>query len=134
MDSALSHYIETGKALDQDEREVAALALQEGEANGLSDVHEAWQSEIQHRVDEILNGNVRLVPGGTTLAAINAFLKQAVRERRIPFEITAASPNAATIEAILQGKAMLNDPNTEVFQDAASLRKALDVREDRHAR
>lgn len=76
MDSALSHYIETGKALDQDEREVAALALQEGEANGLFDVHEAWQSEIQHRVDEILNGNVRLVPGGTTLATIHQMLDE----------------------------------------------------------
>ncbi|MFT3943008.1 MAG: type II toxin-antitoxin system RelB/DinJ family antitoxin [Ancrocorticia sp.] len=95
------------------------------------------QTTISVRVDETTKKAAEALfseLGLNVSVAINAFLKQAVRERRIPFEITAASPNAATIEAILQGKAMLNDPNTEVFQDAASLRKALDVREDRHAR
>lgn len=32
--------------------------------------------------------------------AINLFLRQSIRERRIPFEITAHVPNAQTIEAL----------------------------------
>lgn len=59
--------------------------------------------------------------------AVTAFLKQAVRERRIPFEITAISPNATTVKAIAEGKRMLNDPSTQLFPDTDSLRESLGV-------
>ena len=38
------------------------------------------------------------------------FLKQAVREQRIPFLISRNAPNAETIEAIEEGKAILKNP------------------------
>lgn len=59
--------------------------------------------------------------------AINAFLRQAVREQRIPFEITAAAPNGRTVAAIMESKAMLADPNTPTYANADELREALGV-------
>lgn len=59
--------------------------------------------------------------------AVNAFLRQAVRERRIPFEITAIAPNAATVAAIMEGKAMLADPSAPTYASIDELRAALDV-------
>ncbi|HCW80503.1 MAG TPA: type II toxin-antitoxin system antitoxin, RelB/DinJ family [Ruminococcaceae bacterium] len=38
--------------------------------------------------------------------AINLFLRQSIREQRIPFEITRKVPNAETIEAINEVNAM----------------------------
>ncbi|HMR49285.1 MAG TPA: type II toxin-antitoxin system RelB/DinJ family antitoxin [Arachnia sp.] len=88
------------------------------------------KSTISVRVDDGTKEAAELLfseLGLNISVAVNAFLKQAVRERRIPFEITAATPNAETTDAILEGKAMLNDPDTPVFPDIASLRASLDV-------
>lgn len=45
--------------------------------------------------------------------AINIFLRQSVRESRIPFEIGAPSPNAATLEALREVEQMKADPRME---------------------
>ncbi|WIY82355.1 type II toxin-antitoxin system RelB/DinJ family antitoxin [Propionimicrobium sp. PCR01-08-3] len=65
--------------------------------------------------------------GLNTSVAVNAFLRQAVRERRIPFEITAEPFNSATADAIAEGKAKLADPSTPKFSDVNALRKSLGV-------
>ena len=59
--------------------------------------------------------------------AVNAFLRQAVREQRIPFEITAVVPNARTAAAIMESKAMLADPGTPTYTNIDELREALGV-------
>lgn len=43
--------------------------------------------------------------------AINIFLRQSVRESRIPFEIGAYSPNATTLEALREVEQMKADPH-----------------------
>ena len=43
--------------------------------------------------------------------AFNVFAKKAVRENRIPFEISGDVPNAETIEAIQEVKKMKADPS-----------------------
>ena len=43
--------------------------------------------------------------------AINMFLRQSVRENAIPFNITREVPNAETIEAIEEVKAMKKNPS-----------------------
>lgn len=60
-------------------------------------------------------------------AAINIFLRQVVREQRIPFEITLNTPNKTTLAAFREGKRLLGDPAAPSYSDMSSLRKALDA-------
>jgi len=59
--------------------------------------------------------------------AINIFLRQAIRQGGLPFEVKTDIPNAVTAAAIAEGKAMLNDPNQKGCTDMDSLRKALEI-------
>lgn len=43
--------------------------------------------------------------------AINIFIRQALRQHAIPFEITAEIPNKETREAIAEVQSMKNDPS-----------------------
>jgi len=49
--------------------------------------------------------------GMTMTTAFNIFARKVVREYRIPFEIGGESPNAETIEAILEVEKMKADPS-----------------------
>ena len=49
--------------------------------------------------------------GMSMTTAFNVFAKKAVRENRIPFEISGDVPNAETIEAIQEVKKMKADPS-----------------------
>ena len=48
--------------------------------------------------------------GMTMTTAINIFARKAVREYRIPFEISGDVPNSENIEAIMEVKKMNDDP------------------------
>ena len=74
MTPELAHYIEAGQALDADDREVAALALQQIDEFEQTAVDEAWGEEVDRRVDDILGGTVELVDGEETLAMARAML------------------------------------------------------------
>lgn len=58
--------------------------------------------------------------------AYTMFLKQAIREQRIPFSITRNVPNVETLEAFAEGDKMLTDPNTRKFSSVESLFEELD--------
>ena len=49
--------------------------------------------------------------GMTMTTAFNIFARKAVREYRIPFEISGDAPNTETIEAIQEVKSMKADPS-----------------------
>ncbi|WP_166997851.1 addiction module protein [Paramicrobacterium fandaimingii] len=74
MTRRLRDYIEEGKSLDADEREIAALALQQIDESEQSEVDDAWDRTIDERIDEILNGDVELVSGEESLAMGRALL------------------------------------------------------------
>lgn len=74
MTPRLADYIEAGKALDADEREIAALALQHVDQSEQAEIDAAWGDEVDHRVEEILAGKVTLVDGEQTLAMARARL------------------------------------------------------------
>lgn len=59
--------------------------------------------------------------------AINAFLRTAVREQRIPFELRLEIPNETTQRAIEEGELLLSDSNTVRYTDIATLKKALEA-------
>ena len=54
--------------------------------------------------------------GMTMTTAFNVFARKAVREYRIPFEISGDVPNAETVEAIKEVKRMKADPRQALFQ------------------
>lgn len=48
--------------------------------------------------------------GMSMTTAFTIFAKKAVREYRIPFEISGVNPNRETLEAIEEVRSMINDP------------------------
>ena len=58
--------------------------------------------------------------------AINMFLRTTIRENGIPFELKLDTPNKETIEAIEEGRRMLNDPTTPKYSNMEDLKKALE--------
>ena len=64
--------------------------------------------------------------GLTMSAAFNIFAKKAVREYRIPFEISGENPNPETKEAIQEVKMMKADPSIgKTYTDVDQMMKDL---------
>ena len=64
--------------------------------------------------------------GMSMTTAFNVFAKKAVRENRIPFEISGDVPNAETIEAIQEVKKMKADPSLgKTYTDVDQMMEAL---------
>ena len=59
--------------------------------------------------------------------AVNIFLRQAIRENGIPFEVKLNVPNETTAAAIEEGRALARDKNATGFSTMSDLRAALDV-------
>jgi len=72
MSSELADFIEAGKALDADEREIAALALQHVDAVEQAEIDDEWSEVIARRLDELLTGKVKAVSGPETIAMARA--------------------------------------------------------------
>ena len=68
MASRLEDYIEQGRALAADEREVAALALQHVDESEQAEVDAAWEETVGRRLEELASGNVEAVSGLETRA------------------------------------------------------------------
>lgn len=64
--------------------------------------------------------------GMTMTTAVNIFARKAVRENRIPFEISGDVPNAETREAIREVKQMKADPTLgKTYTDVDEMMKEL---------
>lgn len=74
MTPKLADYIEAGKALDADEREIAALALQHVDETEQAEIDAAWDEAIDRRLNELMSGTVKPVSGRETLAMGRALL------------------------------------------------------------
>lgn len=72
MTPSLADYIRAGKALDADERELAALALQQVDAAEQAEVDEAWDQAVDRRLKELVGGKVKPVSGRETIAIARA--------------------------------------------------------------
>ncbi len=57
--------------------------------------------------------------------AMNMFLRQVVRQGKIPFEIATDIPNATTLAALEEGDKMLSDPASRRFSSVDDLMKDL---------
>lgn len=61
--------------------------------------------------------------------AFTIFAKTVVREKRIPFELIASSPNKETISAMLEAEQISRDPAVKKYETTAELFKDLDSNE-----
>lgn len=59
--------------------------------------------------------------------AINMFLRASIRESGLPFDVKLNVPNAETIKAIEEGRALAKDPNAKSYDNIEDLRNALGV-------
>ena len=57
---------------------------------------------------------------------VNIFLRTAIRERGIPFELKLDVPNETTIAAIEVGRRMASDPSSPRYSNIDELRDALE--------
>ena len=65
--------------------------------------------------------------GLTMTAAINIFLRAAIREQRIPFELKLDIPNEITAAAIEEGRRIASDSSVKGYSNIDDLRAALEV-------
>ncbi len=61
--------------------------------------------------------------------AINIFLRQAVRQQKIPFVVSLKTPNAATLAAMAEAKRISRDPSEKSYTDFVQMMQALLVEE-----
>lgn len=59
--------------------------------------------------------------------AINLFLRTAIREHGIPFELKLDVPNDTTAAAIEEGRELLSDPSSPRYSSMEALKAALEV-------
>lgn len=57
--------------------------------------------------------------------AFNIFVRQSLREGRIPFDISINQPKAETITALSEAEAIAIDPNTKRYNDVEEALKEL---------
>ena len=62
--------------------------------------------------------------------AFNIFVRQAVREGGIPFDITINVPNRQTVAAMYEAERIANDPNVKGYNDLEELFSELKNDED----
>ncbi|MDN5307859.1 MAG: DNA protein [Eubacteriaceae bacterium] len=58
--------------------------------------------------------------------AVNIFLRQAIRENGIPFEMKLSVPNQETLAAIAEGRKLAKDSSVKGYSNMDDLRAALE--------
>ncbi len=81
-------------------------------------------TNISIRMDSDLKAKAEVFFGelGMNLStAFNIFVRQALREGKIPFEISLNQPNQETIAAMLEAERIAKDPSVKGYTDLAEL-------------
>lgn len=89
--------------------------------NGVSNVSFRIDSSLKNQADALFASL-----GLNMTTAFNMFLRQAVREGRIPFDVTIDVPNSETIAAMIESLQLMNDQNVKglpVEEALAELKK-----------
>lgn len=63
--------------------------------------------------------------GMNMTTAFNIFLRQAVRQQRIPFDVALGIPNAETIAAMEEADRISRDPSVKSYTDVEQMMKEL---------
>ncbi|MGO4954945.1 type II toxin-antitoxin system RelB/DinJ family antitoxin [Ligilactobacillus ruminis] len=77
--------------------------------------------DVKEKAEKIFNEL-----GLNMTSAVNIFLRTAIRERGIPFELKLDVPNETTIAAIEEGRKMVSNPSSPRYSNIDELRDALE--------
>lgn len=77
--------------------------------------------DVKEKAEKIFNEL-----GLNMTSAVNIFLRTAIRERGIPFELKLDVPNETTIAAIEEGRKMASDPSSPRYSNIDELRDAFE--------
>ena len=80
------------------------------------------ERDVKEQAEQIFNDL-----GLTMTAAINLFLRTAIRERGIPFSLKLDVPNETTASAIEEGRRIASDDSVKAYDSIESLKAALEV-------
>ena len=80
------------------------------------------EKTIKDQAEEIFNEL-----GLNMTTAINMFLRTAIREHGIPFELKLDVPNETTEAAIAEGRKLMDDPSAPRYTSMDALKVALEV-------
>ena len=83
-------------------------------------------SNVSFRIDSDLKAQADALfseLGLNMTTAFNIFLRQAVRQGGIPFEITLDTPNAETVAALLEARQMTANPDTKKYSVEDALKE-----------
>ena len=75
-------------------------------------------TDLKNKADALFNDL-----GLNMTTAFNMFLRQSVREGRIPFEATINVPNSETIVAMLEAMKLANDSSTKTYNVEDALKE-----------
>ena len=82
-------------------------------------------SELKARADALF------AEFGMTLStAFNVFVRQSLREGRIPFDIALNQPNKETLAALLEAERIAKDPNAKRYNSVKKLFADLESEEE----
>ena len=81
-------------------------------ANQTTNISIRMDVDLKDAAEELFNEL-----GLSLSAAFNIFVRQALRERAIPFTITEITPNQETVNAMLEAKRIARDPNVKKYSD-----------------
>ena len=74
MSPKLADYIAEGQTFSADERELAAIALQQINDDEQAEVDAAWRTELRRRIDDIEAGKIELLDVNESHAELRAEL------------------------------------------------------------
>ena len=80
------------------------------------------EKTIKDQAEEIFNEL-----GLNMTTAVNMFLRTAIREHGIPFELKLDVPNETTEAAIAEGRKLMDDPSAPRYTNMDALKAALEV-------
>jgi len=83
---------------------------------GSTNISIRMDSDVKAQAD-VLFGEL----GMNLTTAFNVFVRQALREGRIPFEISLNQPNKETISAMLEAERITRDPSVKGYTDMDEL-------------
>ena len=85
-------------------------------------------TNISIRMDSDLKAQAELLfneLGMNLTTAFNIFVRQSLREGRIPFEVSLNQPNKETIAAMLEAERIAKDPSVKRYSDVEEALRAL---------
>lgn len=94
-------------------------------ASATTNISIRMDRELKERADEFFNEI-----GMNMTTAFNVFIRQTLREGRIPFRISVDRPNEETIAAMLEGERLAYDTSVKGYTDLDELFAELNKDED----